>query len=285
MKVLITGAHGQVGRALQRTAPAGVALYPTDVVDLDICDPGAVERYFAAHVPDIVINAAAYTAVDKAETDMAAARRLNADAVLNLAQAADFHGSRLIHISTDFVFDGTASAPYPTDAAPAPLSVYGQTKYEGERAAGPSALIVRTSWVYSTLGSNFVLTMLRLMSERDELRVIADQVGTPTAATSLSQALWALTAQGGVGIWHYTDSGVASWYDFAVAIQEEALSLGMLRHAIPIVPISTADYPTPAKRPSYSVLDKSATVAALGGAAPHWRANLRAMLRESVIYA
>jgi dTDP-4-dehydrorhamnose reductase len=283
VRVLISGARGQVGRALQRTAPDDVALDLTGVADLDICDIAAVDRHFAEFVPEIVINAAAYTAVDKAESDPLAAQRLNAEAVFNLRQAADVHGARLVHISTDFVFDGAAGSPYATDAVPAPLSVYGATKLAGERAAGAKALIVRTSWIYGVDGSNFVLTMLRLMRERDELRVVADQVGTPTSASSIAEGIWALAAQRRTGIWHHTDSGVASWYDFAVAIQEEAVALGILRRTIPVIPIATSEYPTPAMRPSYSVLDKHDTVAALGYAAPHWRTNLRRVLEELAI--
>jgi dTDP-4-dehydrorhamnose reductase len=280
MKVLITGANGQVGRALQATAPAGAQLLLTDVGELDICDAVAVERFVADAAPSLIINSAAYTAVDKAEGDAALAQAINADAVGNLAAAAGRHGARLVHISTDFVFDGTRGRPYRPDDAPNPLSVYGSTKLAGEQAAGPDALTVRTSWVYAAVGGNFVHTMLRLMRERDEIRVVADQIGSPTFATGIAETLWALSAQGLAGIFHYTDSGAASWYDFAVAIQEEALALGLLDRQAKVTPIATSDYPTPATRPSYSVLDKSATIAALGGPAPHWRVNLRKMLQE-----
>ena len=280
MKVLITGANGQVGRVLQATAPVDAALTATDVTDLDICDAVAVDAYVAALKPDLIVNAAAYTAVDKAESDEAMALRLNGDAVANLAAAARAHGARLAHISTDFVFDGQRGTPYPSDAAPAPLSAYGRTKFAGEQAAGADALIVRTSWVYAAGGGNFVHTMLRLLATRDGVRVIADQIGTPTLATGLAETIWALDAQRRTGTWHFTDSGAASWYDFAVAIQEEALTLGLLDRVVPVIPIATRDYPTPAARPAYSVLDKSTTVAALGGPAPHWRVNLRTMLKE-----
>ncbi|MBX9665322.1 dTDP-4-dehydrorhamnose reductase [Novosphingobium sp.] len=280
MKVLITGANGQVGRALQLTAPAGAQVIPTGVADLDIRDAAAVSTYVRDLGPSMIINAAAYTAVDKAETDEPEALRVNRDAVANLSGAANAHGAGFVHISTDFVFDGTRSTPYPPDAAPAPISAYGRTKFAGEQAAGNDALIVRTSWVYAARGSNFVLTMLRLMAERDELRVIADQIGTPTLATSIAEAIWALAGQARTGLWHHTDSGTASWYDFAVAIQEEALSLGLLTREVPIIPIATSGYPTPARRPQYSVLDKSLTIAALGSTAPHWRVNLRKMLKE-----
>lgn len=280
MKVLITGANGQLGWSLQQTAPQGAELICTDVAELDICDAKAVDAFVAEHKPDVIINAAAYTAVDKAESEEALALKINADAVGNLARAATAHGARFVHVSTDFIFDGTSGIPYPPDAPTAPASAYGRTKLAGEIAAGPDALIVRTAWVYGSKGGNFVRTMLRLMAEHPQLRVIADQIGTPTFATSLADALWKLNAAGAKGAYHYTDSGAASWYDFAVAIQEEALELGLLDKAVPIVPIATSDYPTPATRPHYSVLDKSATFAILGTPAPHWRTNLRLMLQD-----
>jgi len=281
VKALVTGAGGQLGRALQATAPAGVDLTALDRAALDIGDAPAVAARVHAIAPDLVINAAAYTAVDKAESDGAAARRINAEAPGHLATAAAAIGARFIHVSTDFVFDGTSGAPYRPDHPTAPLGVYGATKLAGEQAvqaAHPTALIVRTAWVYGDTGHNFVRTMLRLMAERDEVRVVADQIGTPTYATGLARALWALDAAGAAGIHHWTDSGAASWYDFAVAIQEEALGLGLLARAVPVVPIATSAYPTPARRPSYSVLDKSAAVALVGGPAPHWRVHLREML-------
>lgn len=279
MKVLITGARGQLGRALIATAPESAVLDATDVAELDICDAAAVAAHLAATRPDLVINAAAYTAVDRAESDEAAAHRINAEAVGNLARAAGDTGARLVHVSTDFVFDGRQSTPYAPDAAPNPLSAYGRTKLAGEQAAGAEALIVRTAWVYAAQGGNFVHTMLRLMAERDQVRVVADQIGTPTHATGLAEAIWSLSARDARGIFHHTDSGAASWYDFAVAIQEEALARGLLTREIPVEPIATADYPTPAMRPAYSVLDKSAT-AALIGTAPHWRTRLRRMIEE-----
>lgn len=282
MRVFITGAHGQVGRALLATAPPTATIIATGRTELDICDAGAVCAFVADAAPALIINAAAYTAVDKAEGDEAAALRLNGDAVGSLAAAARDCGARLAHISTDFVFDGAQGSPYAPGATPHPLSAYGRTKLAGERAAGPGALIVRTSWVYAAIGGNFVHTMLRLMAERDELRVVADQIGTPTLATGIAEALWAMTAQNLAGLYHFTDSGTASWYDFAVAIQEEALALGLLSRSIPITPIATGDYPTPARRPAYSVLDKASTIAALGKAPPHWRANLRRMLGDLV---
>jgi dTDP-4-dehydrorhamnose reductase len=280
MKVLITGANGQLGRALQATAPLGVSIIAAGSAELDIGDAAAVDALVSAERPDAIFNAAAYTAVDKAESEEALATRTNAEGVANLARAAAAIGARLVHVSTDFVFNGLSGVPYLPDAPTAPLGVYGRTKRQGELAAGPDALIVRTAWVYGSRGGNFVRTMLRLMAERDEVRVVADQIGTPTFAASLADALWRLHAAGAKGLFHYTDSGAASWYDFAVAIQEESLVIGLLARAVPVIPIATSDYPTPAARPHYSVLDKSATFALLGGAAPHWRVNLRKMLKD-----
>jgi dTDP-4-dehydrorhamnose reductase len=280
MKVLITGGSGQLGRALVATLPAQATTTCLDRAALDIADQTAVERAVEVAQPDLIINAAAYTAVDKAEADEDNARASNTDAPKFLALAAQKCGACFAHVSTDFVFDGKQSHPYGVTDATAPLGVYGTTKRDGERAvlaASPGALIVRTAWVYSQHSGNFVQTMLRLMAERDEVRVVADQIGTPTFARNLARAIWDLCGQDANGVFHYTDAGVASWYDFALAIQEEALSLGLLSRKVPIIPIATADYPTPAKRPFYSVLDKSNTTALIG-AAPHWREALREML-------
>ena len=273
MRALIAGAGGQLGRALQACAPAGVTVIAPAEADFDITDAATVARVIADSGADIVFNAAAYTAVDKAEADAALAQRINADAVALLAA----HAPRLVHVSTDFIFDGTASRPYAPNATPNPVSAYGATKLAGEIAAGPDALIVRTAWVYAAVGNNFVHTMLRLMRERPEVRVVADQIGTPTHVAGLARALWTLSAAGAHGIHHWTDAGAASWYDFAVAIQEEALAIGLLGSAVPIIPIRTEDYPTPAQRPAYSVLDKSSCWAITGPAA-HWRTELRLCL-------
>lgn len=284
MKALIVGANGQLGRSLAANAPEGVAVVAHGSDALDITDAEAVHAVVAAERPDFLFNAAAYTAVDKAESDEAAALAVNATAVGHLAAAARAAAARFIHVSTDFVFDGRQGVPYAPDAPTAPIGAYGRTKLAGEAAAGADALIVRTAWVYAPTGGNFVRTMLRLMAERPEVRVVADQVGTPTYAPGLAAALWTLAGQGARGIHHYTDSGAASWYDFAVAIQEEALAAGLLDRRVPVLPIATADYPTPARRPFYSVLDKTATFAALGQPAPHWRVQLRAMIEAIRTY-
>ena len=280
MKVLIVGAHGQLGRGLAVTAPADAEIVGHDRDTLDITDAAAVGAMMDAVRPALVLNAAAYTAVDKAESEEDAAQAVNGTAVGILAEAAARVDARFVHVSTDFVFDGRSGTPYLPDATPNPLGAYGRTKLAGELLAGPQALIVRTAWVYAPTGGNFVRTMLRLMGEKPEVRVVADQIGTPTYAPGLASALWTLAAQGLTGIHHYTDAGAASWYDFAVAIQEEALAAGLLERAVPVIPIDTIDYPTPAARPAYSVLDKRTTFAALGGPSPHWRANLRTMIAE-----
>lgn len=281
MKVLVTGVNGQLGRALAATAPAGTALVALDRAALDIGDEKAVRARVDAERPDLILNAAAYTAVDRAESEQDAAARINTKGPGNLATAAAGLGARLAHVSTDFVFDGASSRPYlPTDT-PSPLGVYGATKRGGEEAvlaALPDALIVRTAWVYSATGHNFVHTMLRLMRERGQVSVVADQIGTPTHAPSLARAIWALADAEAAGIHHFTDAGVASWYDFAVAIAEEAADIGLIERAN-VLPIRTEDYPTPARRPAYGVLDKSATWA-ITGTAGHWRTELRLMLAE-----
>ena len=283
MKVLITGANGQVGRALQARAPKQAVITALGHADLDISSRAAVEAFIGQAAPDLIINAAAYTAVDRAEQDIEAAFAANHAGPDNLAWAAALIGAKLVHISTDFVFDGQASSPYALTHPIAPLGVYGQSKAKGEAAVSAhlaDALIVRTAWVYAAQGSNFLRTMLRLMSERPEVRVVADQMGTPTHADSLASALWALAETGAQGLHHFTDAGSASWYDFAVAIQDEALASGLLTKAVPIIPIRTQDYPTPASRPAYSVLDKTATYAALGAPAAHWRVELRNALSQ-----
>ncbi|MCP1470669.1 dTDP-4-dehydrorhamnose reductase [Sphingobium sp. OAS761] len=279
MKTLIVGAKGQLGRGLQATAPENVKLVCVDVDELDITDADTVQAFVTRETPDLILNAAAYTAVDKAEAEEELALAINGTATGTLAAAARSVGARFVHVSTDFVFDGMSGVPYAPDAPTGPLSAYGRTKLAGEQLAGPDALIVRTAWVYAPTGGNFVRTMLRLMGERPEVRVVADQIGTPTYAPGLAAALWTMAGAGVAGIHHYTDSGAASWYDFAVAIQEEGLAAGLLQQEARIIPIPTSDYPTPATRPHYSVLDKASTFAALGGPTPHWRANLRVMMQ------
>lgn len=280
MKVLITGSDGQLGHALLKTVPAWAEAAGYSKAELDITDPLAVRSALERLSPDVLINAAAYTAVDRAESEQARAMWVNGSAVSELAEACAERGTRLVHLSTDFVFDGTLSRPYRPGDAPNPSSAYGRSKRAGETAAlsHPRNLVVRTGWVYGNHGANFVKTMLRLMHEREALRVVADQIGTPTHTVSLARALWSLIMADVSGLYHFSDAGVASWYDFAVAIEEEGLRLGLLEREVPILPIATADYPTPAVRPTYSVLDKAECWATLGCPARHWRVELRDML-------
>ena len=283
-RVLVTGAGGQVGSALIATAPAGLAVTATTHGELDIGDAAAVAAHVADLQPQLIINTAAYTAVDKAESEPDVAMCINAAGPGHLARAARACGARLIHLSTDFVFDGRASSPYRTDHPPAPLSVYGASKLAGEREvleALPGAIVVRTAWVYAAQGRNFVRTMVRSMQERGQVRVVADQVGAPTAAHSLVAVLWALAARRDLaGVFHWTDAGVASWYDFAVAIAEEAAACGLLPAGVQVQPIVTSEYPMPARRPAYSVLDHRDTLRALDIHPVHWRVQLRAVLKE-----
>jgi dTDP-4-dehydrorhamnose reductase len=285
LRVLITGADGQVGRATAGAVRVAMACRALGRGELDITRPEQVEACIDEFAPDVIINCAAYTAVDSAEENADLAASVNIDGPRNLASAIAARGGRLLHISTDFVFDGRAGTPYATSAAPAPLSVYGRTKLAGEQAVldalGSRALVLRTAWVYAAQGRNFLLTMLKLMRERGAVRVVCDQTGTPTAAASLADILYRFAQHAELsGIFHWTDAGVASWYDFAMAIAEEGAACGLLPHGISVQPIATDEYATAAVRPRYSVLDTRSTRSALGVSAIHWRARLREVLRE-----
>jgi len=283
MKVLLLGGTGQLGLALQKTRPEHVALTVAGRNQVDLANPAAVESFVSNSAADLIVNAAAYTAVDKAESEEELAFQINAQSVGAMAAAAARTGARFVHVSTDYVFDGRKAGLYEPDDATSPIGAYGRTKLGGEKLAlshCPDSLIVRTAWLYSEHGNNFVKTMLRLMSSHPQVRVVADQVGTPTYAGTLAQALWRLAQTDSRGILHFTDSGVASWYDFACAIQDVALQRGLLKSRVPVLPISTADFPTPAKRPGLSILDKSKTWDILGGPADHWRSSLGLMLER-----
>jgi dTDP-4-dehydrorhamnose reductase len=282
---LVFGGQGQLGRALAETSGAGWRVAAVDLPEVDITSAPAAQLAVEAHHPALVINAAAYTAVDGAEQEPERAAVVNGVGAGHIAAAAAASGSRQIYISTDFVFDGRQGRPYAPTDPPAPLNVYGATKLDGERrveqASGGAALIVRTAWLYGAHGSNFVLTMLRLLETRRSVQVVADQVGTPTWARSLARAIWAAAELPALrGVHHWTDAGVASWYDFAVAIREEASALHLLQRPADVLPITTLEYPTPARRPSFSVLAKEQTWAALGFRPDHWRVSLRRMLEE-----
>ena len=282
MNVLITGGEGQLGRALTATAPADARVRSVGHALLDIADASAVARIVRDFEPALLINAAGFTRVDDAERESEAAERTNAAGPAVLAAACRRGGAWLVQVSTDYVFDGEQSRPYATDAQPNPLSVYGRTKLEGElavrQALAAQSTIVRTSWVYAASGRNFLTTMLRLMSERAELKIVSDQIGAPTHVMGLARAIWSLARLRAAGLYHWCDSGVASWYDFAVAIAEEARSLAVLASSPTIAPISSADYPSAARRPAFSLLDKRNTERLLGATAPHWRCALRETL-------
>lgn len=285
MKVLLTGAEGQLGRALQSSVRAGVTLVATGRATLDLANPQSIAQVVKRERPDVVVNAAAYTAVDRAEAESEAAFLVNAAGVGNLARACASVGSALVHLSTDFVFDGAQGRPYATHDLPAPLNVYGASKLAGERelAAVPDLQwsVIRTAWVYAPWGRNFALTMLRVLRERRVATVVADQIGTPTSVFTLAQAVWAACERPAPGqVLHFTDAGVASWYDFAVAIGEEATARGLLDGGWSVRPIVAADYPTPARRPAFSVLDKHESWRQLGLEPMHWRAALRRTLEE-----
>jgi dTDP-4-dehydrorhamnose reductase len=282
VRVLVLGG-GQIARAVVAAAPAQHEIAIRTHSALDIVDEDAVAKALAARKVDWIVNAAAYTAVDLAEDQPKQAMAVNDTAVASLVRLARSTQSRLLHLSTDFVFDGESKRAYlPTDRT-SPLSVYGSSKLGGEHhviAAG-AGLVLRTSWVYAASGKNFVLTMLRLMREKEQVSVVCDQIGAPTWAASVAAAIWGLLdAQAAAGIYHWTDLGVASWYDFAVAVQEEALTRGLLTRAVPISPIYSSEYPTRAKRPAFSVLDSTATRSLIQVQAAHWRHNLRMMLDE-----
>ena len=284
MKVLIVGANGQLGWELERTLPKGMETVGLDFPEIDITRPELVEAVVDRHQPDWIVNAAAYTDVDGAQSHETQAQAVNCDGARNVARAAKDAGVGLVHVSTDFIFNGEKGSPYKWDDTPDPKSVYGKTKLAGERAVqevfGANTLIIRTAWLYSSHGNNFVHTMIKLMKQRSALSIIEDQIGTPCWANGLALAVWACIQKQLSGIYHWTDAGAASWYDFSVAIQEEALALGILENPISIWPIPTTDYPTPAQRPAYSVLDKTGLRRAAGLEPVHWRTQLRKMMAE-----
>jgi dTDP-4-dehydrorhamnose reductase len=300
-RILLTGADGQLGQELQRTLVPLGEIIGVGRQALDLTQPDRIRQIISEIKPDLIVNAAAYTAVDKAQTEPELAKSINAVAPTIMAEEQARHGGILIHVSTDYVFDGRKNTPYTEEDAPNPLSVYGQSKLAGEEGIQKTSqslqsahqelryIILRTAWVYGTYGkSNFVKTMLRLGAERDEIRVVADQVGTPTWACDIASSIAILGQkvheQGApsplTGIYNFTSSGIASWYDFAIAIFEEAKQLGFELKVQRVVPITTSEYPTPATRPAYSVLAGQKITAALGSHPPHWRQGLRQMLAE-----
>jgi len=289
VKLLLLGANGQVGFELRRSlAPLGEIVTATrdgrlvdggagEIADFD--DPGSLAALVERIAPDVVVNAAAWTAVDRAETEREAAFRANAEAPRVLADACAQRGARLVHYSTDYVFDGLGARPYREDDATSPLGVYGASKLAGEeaiRASGADHVILRTAWVYASRGKNFLLTMLRLGAERDRLRVVADQFGTPTSATLIADTTARVIAHPSraSGTWHLTASEQTSWHGFAEAIFAGAVERGLLPHAPGVEAIATSDYPTPAARPAYSVLDTTRLRERFEIHLPEWRAAL-----------
>jgi len=273
--ILITGSHGQLGNEMQQAAvffPAFKFIY-TDVEDLDICDKAALESFVKINAINIIVNCAAYTAVDKAEDDVDLCYKINAVAVRNIGEVASTNGLKVIHVSTDYVFDGTNHVPYTEDQAVCPATVYGKSKLAGEQnltETYPQAVIIRTSWLYSSFGNNFVKTMMKLGTERDSLNVIFDQVGTPTYAADLANAILKILSSETFisGIYHFSDEGVCSWYDFTKTIHKIAGITCDVR------PIETKDYPARTPRPFYSVLNKAKIKTAYGITIPHWEESL-----------
>ena len=293
MKILLFGANGQVGTELRRSlAPLGQVVAATrngmlsdgtacEAADFDL--PTSLPELVERIAPDVVVNAAAYTAVDRAEDDAAAAYRANAEAPGIIAEACAARDALLVHYSTDYVFDGTASRPYQEDDPTAPLGVYGASKLAGEdaiRSSGARHMIFRTAWVYAAHGRNFLLTMLRLAGERDELRVVADQVGSPTSAAQIADTTASILARPGhdSGLWHLTSSGRTSWHGFAEGLLQGAVDRGLITRMPRILPIATSDYPTPAARPAYSVLDNARLQRDFGLVPPDWRQGLSHVL-------
>ncbi len=285
MKVLVFGANGQLGQCLlPKLGDYEVIAATRSEVDLTRAD--AIEPYIAGVKPDYVVNLSAYTAVDKAESEAELAHAVNEHAVAAMARATAALDCPLLHVSTDFVFSGEQSTPYRVDDPCQPIGAYGRSKWAGEQAIAKhkpkGSIIVRTAWLYSDVGANFMLSMIRLMNERTSLGIVSDQVGSPTSAHSLADTVVRFLDQAGdggnEGIYHWTDAGVASWYDFAIAIYEEALARDLVPPGVAIAPISSAEYPTPAKRPSFSVLDKSRTYEDVQAPKIHWREELRSVL-------
>ncbi|MCM1152368.1 MAG: dTDP-4-dehydrorhamnose reductase [Muribaculum sp.] len=278
-KILITGSNGQLGRSLQRelSGDSEFETLFTDVDSLDITDRGAIDRYLGDNKIDIIVNCAAYTAVDKAETDDLLAARINTEAVGYISEMARKHSVKVLHVSTDYVFSGENFRPYAENDEPYPHSIYGRTKLEGEgllTAFCPDSIIIRTAWLYSEFGNNFMATMLRLAGEKNKLRVVSDQIGTPTYAGDLANAIHIIlkSSEWKPGIYHFTNEGVASWYDFALAI------FAITGKNIEVEPCTTRDYPTPARRPLYSVLSKTKIKKTYNITIPHWQKSLRKCL-------
>ena len=277
MRVLVIGESGQLARALQRTMPAEHEVKFWGRAQLDMQCLAEISGKISNYQPDCVVNASAYTAVDKAETEGDLAYAVNCEAVKVLGEIAERANFKLVHISTDFVFDGAKSRPYTPADECRPLGVYGETKRQGELAlleACPAACIIRTGWLYGRAGKNFMTTMLGLMQQGTDLRVVCDQVGTPTSASHLAAIIWKAVGRHQSGTFHFSDAGAASWYDFACAIQSQGISRGLLESPVKIQPVFSEEYVTAARRPSYSVLDSRALERSLDWKPVHWQQAL-----------
>lgn len=280
MKVLITGANGQLGNEMRVVAKqyTEVDFVFTDVEELNICNADEVDSFVKNLRPDYIVNCAAYTAVDKAETDIDLCRAINCDAVKNLGIAAQKYQAKIIHVSTDYVFDGTSNIPYTETMPTNPQTIYGKTKLEGEKAllsVCNASFIIRTSWLYSSFGNNFVKTMLRLGNERDSLNVVFDQVGTPTYAADLANAIWKIitSKKTDYGVYHFSNEGICSWYDFTTAI------FRLTNTNCQVFPIESSEYPTKTPRPFYSVLNKHKIKSTFAVSIPHWEVSLQKCLQ------
>jgi len=284
MNILVTGCNGQLGSELRALSAheKDMKFFFFDLPELDITDRAMVQRVCGEHAVDAIVNCAAYTAVDRAEDEPDAAYRVNRDGPEVLAEAAKERGALLVHVSTDYVFDGTSCTPYREDDPASPIGVYGISKWEGEesiRRVAPSYMIVRTSWLYSSFGNNFVKTMLRLGSEKEELKVVFDQIGTPTNAADFAAALISILERHDsgriyAGTYHYSNEGVCSWYDFAIAVMRAR------RLPCRVLPVGSEEYPTKAKRPHYSVLDKGKIKRDWNLEIPHWQDSLERMIEK-----
>ena len=287
--IVVTGATGQLGQTLARLWTESplpqYQLRALDRSELDLSQAEKAISVLSELKPAVIVNGAAYTQVDKAESDSIAAHRVNAEAVGRIAAWSVENDARLIHISTDFVFNGSSKTPYKPDHQTKPLGVYGASKLGGEREiralAEQRSAIIRTSWLYSEYGNNFVKTMLRLMGDREQLSVVDDQIGSPTSTHGLAALIFAMIRKDSYqGLYHWTDGASISWYEFAQEIQDQAIQEGLLSKAIPISPISTSEYPTPAQRPAYSVLDRSRAMAEFECSAQDWKAQLNRVIKE-----
>ncbi len=284
IRVLILGSSGQVGTALQDTAPPSAVVVAHDLEQTDICDRDAVARTLQRERPNLVINCAAFTQVDDAESRPDIAMAANGVAPGLIAELTANAGARFVHLSTDYVFDGRASVPYLPEADVGPMSVYGATKLEGERrvlSIGGSNLVVRTAWVHSGGGANFVKTAVRILTAGKPMRVVDDQIGTPTRAKHLAEALWRISERSSIsGLLHFTDAGVASWFDVAVTVRDALRECNRLGNGGDVLPAHSSEFPRPARRPHFSVLDKHSSWNAIGYVPPHWREGVIASTME-----